>query len=618
MAYVRRVLDPTGNTGITDAVSDFANYENMLVGGHVITFNTMRNAGRHFFNINGNGTSKASRDRGPMDYAATLLAHNHLYNGMLQTRDAGFLSGYYGSGGTLNGQHSQFIYNVLHDCYDIFGMRINKLGLVYLDAGTCHVDLHDNLLWAAPGSHQRGMWFNTCCVGIGEHDNVFHQEFLRDSGSLRPEDFPRGQPFRFGHDFQHPPAVPVWPQLIQQRLEVEQCDSQSGGVKKTTRGVSGLQDGAWFAFDAVDFDRGWQSAVLRVASGQRAMNTDKSARGIPRHQTATDPLVLEAEYNDGTQEPLRKQWTFVHNIQDGTWVRFSRVPLGEGYRRFRAVYGNDSAAPWRLEVRLDRLDGPLVGQTELPQTDRDRGNHVQIYNESTGDLATTASDTHDVYLVFRGDGAEPSVNFEYLRFEQYRGELPLQKNEVKLEVRAGSKEGPWIGRFYPRYTGGEDRFRDFVATLEPVSGTKPLFVVVRSALNESLGVVDGLSLEKGVASFDESDWGVSPLQDASGRWILPAPTHQPRSRPNDEYVRRQAEQRDAKPLHAATRLTDRDTIISSASACPCPAWRPVVPGKPWPSSKIAGPRLCESAVSRPTTKPTSPATSPKSSSTPAP
>ena len=62
-----------------------------LVGGHVITFNTMRNAGRHFFNFYGNGTSKASRDRGPMDYAATLFAHNHLYNGMLQTRDAGFL-----------------------------------------------------------------------------------------------------------------------------------------------------------------------------------------------------------------------------------------------------------------------------------------------------------------------------------------------------------------------------------------------------------------------------------------------------------------------------------------------------------------------------------------------
>ena len=100
------LIDEVGYTShylnaITDAVADFADYEHRLVGGHVITFNTMRNAGRHFFNVYGNGTSKASRDRGPMDYAATLFAHNHLYNGMLQTRDAGFLSGYYSSGGTL-------------------------------------------------------------------------------------------------------------------------------------------------------------------------------------------------------------------------------------------------------------------------------------------------------------------------------------------------------------------------------------------------------------------------------------------------------------------------------------------------------------------------------------
>ena len=53
-------------------MSDFADYENMRIGGHAITFNTMRNAGRHFFNINGNGTNQASRDRSPMDYAATF------------------------------------------------------------------------------------------------------------------------------------------------------------------------------------------------------------------------------------------------------------------------------------------------------------------------------------------------------------------------------------------------------------------------------------------------------------------------------------------------------------------------------------------------------------------
>jgi len=32
-------------------VDDYPEYENFLVGGHVITFNTMRNAGRHFFTL---------------------------------------------------------------------------------------------------------------------------------------------------------------------------------------------------------------------------------------------------------------------------------------------------------------------------------------------------------------------------------------------------------------------------------------------------------------------------------------------------------------------------------------------------------------------------------------
>ena len=81
VSYVGHYLN-----AITDAVDDFPDYENFLVGGHTITFNTMRNAGRHFFNFYGNGTSLQSRDRGPMDYAATLFAHNHLSNGMLLTQ----------------------------------------------------------------------------------------------------------------------------------------------------------------------------------------------------------------------------------------------------------------------------------------------------------------------------------------------------------------------------------------------------------------------------------------------------------------------------------------------------------------------------------------------------
>ena len=364
------------------------------------------------------------------------------------------------------------------------------------------------------------MWFNTCCVGIREHDNVFHQEFLRDSAGLRATDFPSGQPFRFGHDFAHPPTLPKWPQLVQLRLDVEKVTSHSPSVAKTSGGTSGWKDGEWWAFEGVDFGEGWQSAVLRLASDAKEMNTDRSTRAVPRHRQATDPLVLEAEYHDGAAEHVRKQWTFVYNLGQQGWVRFNQVPLGEGYRRFRAVYGNDSLAPGRLEVRLDQPDGPLIGQVALPQTDHYRGSQVQIYSEAVAELSPTAAGTHDLFLVFpsgnfptppkpdslvqlprgdgRRDGPYSTVAFEYLRFEQYRGELPLQKNELKLELRAGSKDGPKLGEFYPQFTGGADTFQEYVARLEPMQGTQSLFLVVRSALAEPIGVLDGLRLEKGV------------------------------------------------------------------------------------------------------------------------
>ncbi len=538
---------------ITDAVSDYSEYEDQLVGGHVITFNTMRNAGRHFFNFYGNGTSTFSRTRGPLDYAATLFAHNHLYNGMLQTRDAGFLTGYFASGGTLNGQHSQVAYNALHDCYDIFGMRIGALGIIYLDEGTCDVDLHHNLLWAAPGSHQRGMWFNTCCVNLREYHNVFHPEFTRTSATLKAEDFPEARPFRFGHDFEHPPALPPWPQLVRQPLDAARCTAHSPAVVKSGTRLSGLKDGDWCALDAVDFHAGWQSAVLRFASGVQKMNSDKSFRLAPRHRNPTDPLVLEMDHHDGREEHLRKQWTFLYNIGDKSWVRFNQVPLGQGYRRFRAVYGNDSSTPWRLEVRLDRVDGPLVGQAVLPQTDKVRGRFVQIFGEAVGQLSAAATLTHDVFLVFHAEEGKPAVNLEYLCFEQYRGEIPLQKKEVQLQLRLGSKDGPQIGAFHPHGTGNADTFREFVATLEPAQGVQPLFLVVRSALAAPIGDVDGIRLEKALPPAGPSGLGQPPLVDAQGAMILPRATNLPRCRPGDAYLQQWAAKR-PRPLFVATRI----------------------------------------------------------------
>ncbi len=543
---------------ITDAVSDFNKYEGRLVGGHVITFNTMRNAGRHFFNFYGNGTSRQSRDRGPMDYMATLFAHNHLYNGMLQTRDAGFLTGYYSSGGTLDGLNAQVAYNVMHDSFDIFGMRIHKLGLVYLDAGTCDVDVYRNLLWAAPGTLQGGLWFNTACVDVRERDNVFHPNFTRTCAELKPSDFPDAQPFRFGHDFERPPPVPAWPPIERCRIEAEASSARSPNVADSAKaGVRSLADSAWLAFRDIDFDRGWQSMVMRFAATAKAMNTDRSMRRPPRHRKATDPLVLEATVNDGASPETRKQWTFIHHVLDESWVRFDQVPLGPGYRRFRAVYGNTYLGKRWIEVRLDRVDGPLVSRVDLRRTDRPRNGHVQIYAEAVAPVAESARGTRSVFLVFRSADALPVGEFEYFRFERCRRDLPLARNEVRFELRLDAPDGEKIGTLYPRYTGGATAFREFVARLEPVRGRHTLVLSVRSAVPGPLGRVDWLSLERATRDpYRVAGIGAAPLRDAAGRMVLPKPANRPIARPGDKYpAKPPARARTGpRPLFPATRF----------------------------------------------------------------
>jgi len=500
---------------ITDAVGDYNDWEHFLVGGHVITYNTMRNAGRHFFNFYGNGTSQASRDRSPMDYMATLFAHNHLYNGMLQTKDAGFLTGYYSSGGTLNGLNSQVCYNVMHDCYDTFAMRINKLGIVYLDAGSCDVDLWNNLLWAAPGSHQRGLWYNTMCVDVHERDNTFHPEFPKTSADLMPDDFPKSTPFRFGHDWVSPPPLVEWPQLERREVAV------AGELKNGTVHDLGEVDLA-----------GWRSAILRYTSDLTTLNTDRSGRKRPRHQQATDPLVMEAVIRDGASEGIGQQWTFIHSIANGGWIRFNQVRLGDGYRRLRAVYGNDQPLPRKLEVRLDAVDGPLVGTLELPQTDVARGSRIQIYAEATGAIDAAATGTHDVFLVFHTEDGKNVGEFEYFRFEQYRGAIALQPNDARVELRADRPDGELLGTFFPRATN--DLEREVVAKLEPASGKRRLYLSVRAATEQPIATVAGLRLEK-ARPIDGTGIGLPPQMEG-GRPVYPEPTNRPQARPNDRYA----------------------------------------------------------------------------------
>ena len=125
-----------------------------------------------------------------------------------------------------------------------------------------------------------------------------------------------------------------------------------------------------------------------------------------------------------------------------------------------------------------------------------RPDRTQIYGEALGELSKEASGNHDVVLVFFAPDAKPIGEFEYLRFERYRGELGLHPKEVKLEVRVGRKNGEKIGEVYPHGTGGDSTFRDFIGALEPAGGKQPLYFVIRSALTNSVGKLNWVRLDK--------------------------------------------------------------------------------------------------------------------------
>jgi hypothetical protein len=166
--------------------------DDFLTGGHTLTYNTLCNVGHSWYGNSPGGST--GRWRSPSLTLANIFAHNHAFNGTLLARDWGSITGRYFSGGNLNGVPGQLIYNVLHECYDPTGMRgkSSVLGIVYLDIGTCDMDIHHNLLWAAPGSLQCAFWYNTCCVNIRDRDNVFHKEFTRTYENYPPGSSERG------------------------------------------------------------------------------------------------------------------------------------------------------------------------------------------------------------------------------------------------------------------------------------------------------------------------------------------------------------------------------------------------------------------------------------------
>lgn len=65
-----------------------------------------------------------------------------------------------------------------------------------------------------------------------------------------------------------------------------------------------------------------------------------------------------------------------------------------------------------IELRLDRVDGPLIGAMKVAAT----GVTGQWREQTTA--VSSATGLHDLFLVFKGSGDNSMFDFDYWRFEQ--------------------------------------------------------------------------------------------------------------------------------------------------------------------------------------------------------
>ncbi len=223
-------------------------------GGHRITHNTLREAGRSLVNIS--GMTEGLQRNDVTTYESLVFENNLFANGCLLTNDCGNL---YAFGVTLGTPENPgvFTHNVVHDLWGGYGV-----GLVYWDNGTWYIRNTENLLWASPGSFQEEFFFNTGGELRIWKDNRFKRNYAGGETGLVDEDFPGGR-FEYGY---HDPASPAaslpailalptpspTPQIPDILLKALEASDISGlKVEQEAQFVAGCRPGDWIAFKDV-------------------------------------------------------------------------------------------------------------------------------------------------------------------------------------------------------------------------------------------------------------------------------------------------------------------------------------------------------------------------------
>jgi arabinoxylan arabinofuranohydrolase len=101
---------------------------------------------------------------------------------------------------------------------------------------------------------------------------------------------------------------------------------------------------------------------------------------------------------------------YVTRIKDRTYIKVAGVDFGTtGAGRFVATVAN-GAPRSAMELRLDRVDGPVIGTLSIGEADS-----PGRWQEQAASI-TGATGTHDLYLLFKGGGERSLFDFDHWRF----------------------------------------------------------------------------------------------------------------------------------------------------------------------------------------------------------
>jgi hypothetical protein len=101
---------------------------------------------------------------------------------------------------------------------------------------------------------------------------------------------------------------------------------------------------------------------------------------------------------------------YVTRITDKTYIKVAGVDFGKGAESFTARAAG--AAGGSIELRLERVDGPVIGTVPVGNT----GGWQNVSAPVSG-----ATGKHDLFLVFKGRSGQPLFNLDYWQFAKSRG-----------------------------------------------------------------------------------------------------------------------------------------------------------------------------------------------------